>query len=451
MQLIVALAIIASVLVPDSKFELDLLWLRMGCCLALLAIPAVFAARYSRLIETEVSTDIFVQSLVRFERLFLLTWCTAVSFAFFLFDWVPCAFSTPWISSSAFLIRSLVACPILASVVFYWWMIACLESKHLLTESNRRPPEPWRENLRIVWIQIRQIMLLPMTPVFVILLIDDLLKLYPAAAEYRAVVFGAIVASLPFILPSILRSLWDLESLCGEKRHRVLAVADRMRVHVADVCLWKTGNRSLNAAVAGAFRRTRILLLSDALVDSFNDTDLEAVVAHEMAHVKHRHIVTMLLTLVSAGLTAVLCMQILDRQEIHPSTNASLLVLIPVIAIWLLLHRFIARSFEHQADVEACLQLTTTIATKPPAANSQTDSAVFTFVEMLRKLAPNGTTGSDWWHPSIDTRIATLKEIHQDDTVREEFEGRIQAINRLVHGSVVFLLLVTTGLGLLGI
>ena len=270
--------------------------------------------------------------------------------------------------------------------------------------------------------------------------------------------FGALVAVLPFVLPLILRRLWRLESLDeGEERDRIQAMIARMGVNVSDICLWRTGHRCLNAAVAGAFRRSRILLISDALIDSFDEADLDAVVAHEMAHIKHRHVPTMLMSLVAAGLTAIMCSQIVSRSDWQtvPSEQTSLLILFPILVFWLLIHRFVSRSFEHQADLEACLNLPvaddSSSVTESIQPRRSTSSAVGSFVQMLRKLAPAGTSGSDWWHPSIETRIEALHKIHHDAECRLSFDERITAINRMVHGSVIFLALVTAGLGLLSL
>ncbi len=460
MQLAIALAIIASVLLPNHEVELphDSLAIRAFCSLLVGMIPILFARSFSRCIAIgNVETPQFVQSLRLFERLFIAVWICATAVLLGIFRWDLCVRGSWPIGESVLLSQLLISIPVLVPVVAYWSIVAKTEDRHIqalhgtndIADQHNRSRR-WKDNLSIVWIQIRQMILLPAIPVMVILLIDDTLKLFPSASHYRVVLFGSLVAMLPFILPLILRQLWRLESLDdGETRERIQSLIDRIEVNVSDICLWRTGNRCVNAAVAGAFRRSRILLITDALLDSFSETELDAVVAHEMAHVKHRHVPTMLWSLVAAGLTAVMCSQIVEQNswDAFSTEQTSLLILIPVLATWLLLHRFISRSFEHQADLVACEHLSEIDNSASPA--NLPDSSFTSFVAMLQKLAPVGATGSDWWHPSITSRIATLQEIKSDPTRRRAFEARITAIDRMVRGTVVFLALVTIGLALI--
>ena len=224
MQLAIALAIVASVLIPHDGYELEseTLGIRLIFSLVAFAAPALFAWRYKRTLCIASDPEDFVRSLLRFERLFLLVWALAIAVALGIFRWNVMVLDLPGIANSALLSRFTVVLPILAPLIVYWWIVATAEGEHLASKNSNIASPNWRENTAVLWIQIRQMMLLPVTPVFAILLLDDLLNWLPAVGEYRVLLFGGLVATLPFLLPIILRQLWNLESLShGEKREQI--------------------------------------------------------------------------------------------------------------------------------------------------------------------------------------------------------------------------------------
>ena len=56
-----------------------------------------------------------------------------------------------------------------------------------------------------------------------------------------------------------------------------------------DILLWKTEYNMGNAAVMGFVPRLRYILMSDLLLETMTDEQIEAVFAHELGHVVHRH------------------------------------------------------------------------------------------------------------------------------------------------------------------
>ncbi len=61
----------------------------------------------------------------------------------------------------------------------------------------------------------------------------------------------------------------------------------------------------VNAAILGWFPFARYFLMSDALLESISDRQIEAVFAHEVGHGVHRHVPWYLATMLAAfGLSA---------------------------------------------------------------------------------------------------------------------------------------------------
>ncbi|HNV03693.1 MAG TPA: M48 family metalloprotease [Vicinamibacterales bacterium] len=105
-----------------------------------------------------------------------------------------------------------------------------------------------------------------------------------AAAAAVAAAWAAPVLVLPLFCA--LQPLRD-EAL----RRRLLALAARAGVPAIDIVEWRLSGRSsrANAALVG-LGRTRRIVVSDTLASDYRSEEVEAVVAHELAHRAHRDI-----------------------------------------------------------------------------------------------------------------------------------------------------------------
>ena len=107
--------------------------------------------------------------------------------------------------------------------------------------------------------------------------------------------------------PEILRRVLQTQPLPDSPlRRRLEAMCRRVGMRYRDILLWHTQNNMGNAAVMGILPPVRYILLSDLLLERMDDEQIEAVFAHEVGHVVHRHmawyvVVIMIFTL-GAGL-----------------------------------------------------------------------------------------------------------------------------------------------------
>lgn len=110
---------------------------------------------------------------------------------------------------------------------------------------------------------------------------------------WGAVAFLAGYALLALVAPVWLVPLfYRLTPLPdGPLRTRLLALADRVGVPVVGVFVVDQSrkSRTANAAVTG-LGRTRRILLFDTLLQQFAPEEIEAVLAHELAHQRHRDV-----------------------------------------------------------------------------------------------------------------------------------------------------------------
>ncbi|HEY4330171.1 MAG TPA: M48 family metalloprotease, partial [Phycisphaerae bacterium] len=114
---------------------------------------------------------------------------------------------------------------------------------------------------------------------------------FPDANDPRAAaatIAGTVVMFL--ILPFILVKVWSTTPMVGQLRTRLDLVAARYGLRFRNILLWRTHNLVMNAAILGWFPFARYFLLSDSLLEAFNDQQLESVFAHEVGHGIHRHL-----------------------------------------------------------------------------------------------------------------------------------------------------------------
>ncbi len=108
------------------------------------------------------------------------------------------------------------------------------------------------------------------------------------------------VVVLMAMLPLGIRWLWDTIPIrSGALAEDLLGLCHRNHVRAREILLWRTHGTMINGAVIGVFGRARHILLTDALIDDLPMPQVRAVLAHELGHVRHTHIIWLGLSLMS--------------------------------------------------------------------------------------------------------------------------------------------------------
>jgi STE24 endopeptidase len=208
---------------------------------------------------------------------------------------------------------------------------------------------------------------------------------------------------------------YKFEALDDEDlRRRLVVLSERAGTRVRGVYRWKLSEKSkkANAALTG-LGATRRIILADTLLDNYTPEEIEAVLAHELGHHVHRHIlksifVQALITLAGFWAANWTLHYAVDQrwfEEMSDFANLPLLALVSVVLSFLLMPALNAysRFNERQADRYAF----ESIATVDP------------FISSMNKLAEQNLaerTPSKWveWffhsHPAISRRLAAAKE-----------------------------------------
>lgn len=114
---------------------------------------------------------------------------------------------------------------------------------------------------------------------------SDAAALALSAAQFVGVLLAFVVT------PPLMMRVWRTVSLGpGELRSRLEEMCGRHKVRCRDIRVWQTDGAMLNGAVMGLFAPVRYILLTDALLESLPEAQVEAVAAHEIAHIKRRHL-----------------------------------------------------------------------------------------------------------------------------------------------------------------
>lgn len=228
-------------------------------------------------------------------------------------------------------------------------------------------------------------------------------------------IFMTLFVVLAQLAPVVLFPIfYKFEPLDNEDlRRRLVVLSQRAGTRVRGVYRWKLSEKSkkANAALTG-MGRTRRIILADTLLDNYQPEEIEAVLAHELGHHVHRHILKSIF--VQAAITFVgfwaanwTLHYAVDQhmfEELSDFANLPLLVLVSTLLSFLLMPALNAysRFNERQADQYAFESI---VSVEP-------------FITSMNKLAEQNLaerTPSKWieWlfhsHPAISRRVAAAQ------------------------------------------
>lgn len=225
--------------------------------------------------------------------------------------------------------------------------------------------------------------------------------------------FIVLAQLAPVVLFPIFYKFEPLEN--EDLRRRLIVLSERAGTRVRGVYRWRLSEKSkkANAALTG-LGATRRIILADTLLDNYSADEIEAVLAHELGHHVHRHILKSIF--VQAGITLLgfwaanwalhyaVDRHLFDFDSLSDFANLPLLALVSVVLSFLLMPALNAysRFNERQADRYAFESI----------------ASVDPFISSMNKLAEQNLaerTPSKWveWffhsHPAISRRLAAAQ------------------------------------------
>ena len=370
-----------------------------------------------------------VGALGKAYRLFIVG---AYAFVLFVAGWAPLGAEIAEGAESDALTMAVVLIPLVVLLVVGWmalfWADRALRMA-LFERAGAAAADVARQwsLLRYLEFMLRQYLLVLAVPLLVLLAVSDgLIRLFgsPAESSVSAVVLFAAVLAAVVLAGPWLRFCWRTEPLPqGELRDRLYALANRARVHVGEVLVWRTNLTIANGAMIGVLAPVRYIMITDALLLALSPIpeEVESVFAHEVAHVKYHH--TLLYVAMAVG---GMSLAMLAGEVAAAATASSWLVNAAVVACvaiyWWLGFGFVSRRCELEADLYACRATTCPAACSPPdpgrsaapgmaGGNSICPHRVQAFVSALERISrlnglPENRRG--WRHFSVARRSAFL-------------------------------------------
>lgn len=301
-----------------------------------------------------------------------------------------------------------------------------------------------------LWTQAR--LFLPvMAPWAVILALMDLMGLVAPGLGRRVQedtlwglgVFGVLLLVLAWAFPALVTKFWRCSPLPpGEARSSLENFFRDHGFRYKEVFLWNLLQGSMaTAGIMGIFPSARYILLTPSLLSLLEPDELKAVMAHEIGHVRHLHMVFYLAFMLGLTLLLDLCLRaapwalggsLLMLQGagipmerwwkegfLDPSTMAlaASVVFVGLAVVYL---RFgfglFSRNFERQADLYA-LELQGS-----PLPLIRSLEKIGGFHPLVRSLP-------SWHHYSIQERVSFLLKC-------QHFPGQVRAHHRKVKGLI---------------
>jgi Zn-dependent protease with chaperone function len=239
--------------------------------------------------------------------------------------------------------------------------------------------------------------------------------------EGEVTYFLIFLFAVAVVGPAMIQKFWRCKPLdAGEHRTRIESLCRKAGLAYADILYWPIfGGKMITAGVMGLIKRFRYILVTPALLRLLEPAEIDAVIAHEIGHVKRKHLVFYLMFFVGYMLLSYVAFDMIlfgiiyaepvywfiQKTGFNQNTVFSAIFSLVIIIVFLIYFRFIfgffMRNFERQADTYVF---------------SLFDSAQ-PLISTLQKIVTTSGQSADrpnWHHFSIKERIDYLKKCEFD-------------------------------------
>lgn len=268
------------------------------------------------------------------------------------------------------------------------------------------------------------------------------------STEGQILYFLFFLVVIAVLGPALIQRFWGCRPLSdGFDRVRIEQICRRAGLAYREIMLWPMfGGKMITAGVMGLMRRFRYILVTPALLRHLEPVEIDAVMAHEIGHVKQNHLIFYLFFFVGYLVIAFAALDLViygilysdaafgwisNREAPGESAPFSIVFSIAMIGVFLIYFRYVfgyfMRNFERQADTYVYRLLDTA---RP-------------LITTLKKIAINSGQSPDrpnWHHFSITQRVDYLERCEQS-------RSWIDRHNRKIMGSIVGYLLVMGAIG----
>lgn len=249
--------------------------------------------------------------------------------------------------------------------------------------------------------------------------------------------FG-VLALLSLFLPAIFRRVLSTTPLPpGRIRSLLEAQASALGLRYRDIGVWNTTGRVLNAMVVGFTPRTRLIFLTDALLERLSEEEILAVFSHEAGHARRHHLPLFLVMFVASAVLFHVAGDILEAW-VDPYVITTLQLLF----LWFVLLGSVSRLFEREADVygaEHAAALFPAEEETPvaPDRNGGFPAGTAYMIRSLEHIQHLSGRGSSHRHGSVNERVRFLAAYAMLPAVRARFRVVRRRLALAIAGTVL--------------
>lgn len=261
------------------------------------------------------------------------------------------------------------------------------------------------------------------------------------------VFFTLFLILLVLFLPPLIKYWWGCSTLADtEKKEGMVNFLREAGFRYRDIVSWPIlEGHIMTAGVMGLLPKFRYILVTDSLVNILSEEELKAVMAHEMGHIRYRHILFYVLFLlgfmaISFGLFDlffyVMALQpslltLLNSQKGLQAGIFYFLLSLPIILSIILYFRYIMgffmRNFERQADLYSA----EVMGSVEPTIRS---------LERIAQVSGQSRHHPSWHHFSIAERVEFLWGSWRDPQLVKRHSRRL-----VLFLTVFFVLIASLG------
>jgi Zn-dependent protease with chaperone function len=261
----------------------------------------------------------------------------------------------------------------------------------------------------------------------------DLPKRFLSTTEGEITYFLVFLFAIAMVGPVMIQKFWRCKPLeIGYHRSRIEELCRKAGMEYANILYWPIfGGKMITAAVMGLIKKFRYILVTQGLLHMLEPEEIDAVIAHEIGHIKKKHLLFYLLffvgyMIISYATFNLLIYSIVFSETIYNLINStgldqttvttsifSLVIIIVFLVYFRFIFGYFMRNFERQADTYVY---------------SLFDSAK-PLISTFEKIAATSGEHPDrpnWHHFSITKRIEYLKKCESDKIWITRHENKIK-------------------------
>ncbi len=231
---------------------------------------------------------------------------------------------------------------------------------------------------------------------------------------------------LAWIFPFFLRKFWGCTLLDDkELKDQITALTTKAGVKIRGIYLWNLGGKSIpNAAMVGFLPPFQYLFISHGLINRLNEDEILGVIAHEIGHLKKRHILFYLLMSITALSVCEPLIGMFLQNRIY--------IIIGLVGLFFIYIRFIfawfSRRFEREADLFSAELL-------------KDFRPLWRGLERIGLAYGNMRSEASWHHYGIAERTRFLEESYYNGVMRQRFKRNLRLLR--IAAIAVFICLLT--------